>query len=157
MIDKAEFKTAWRRLLVRFGKAEVNADQAMMYYHYLSELMTTEEFLRACQAVWATAKWFPRPADFLTVAAGSEWPRVISCMEAHHPPDFGWAEMWKELSPRTRAACLRLGGIASMKEQANRGMVKLREAFLAAYEEEATAQALALPAPPAAKQLHTGT
>lgn len=152
MIDKDEFKAAWRNLLVRFGK-EVNVDQAAMYYDYLSATMDTAEFLPACHAIWATAKWFPRPADFLTVRAGQEWPLVLSAAEAYRPPDAAWVPLFRALSPRSQAAIRRLGGIDAVRAQMERSVVKLRESFLAAYEEEATTEALALPAPSNVKRL----
>ncbi len=152
MIDKDAFKAAWRRLATRFGQP-VDVDQAAMYHQYLSELMDTEEFLGACQAVWATARWFPRPADFLTVRAGQEWPLVLECAAGYHPPDWPWTEPWKRLSPRGRAACQRLGGMEAIREQLARSAIKLREAYLAAYEEEATAETLALPAPTETRRL----
>lgn len=146
MIDKAAFKQGWRNLSARFGK-EINADQAAMYYDYLSQVMETDEFLQACNAIWATAKWFPRPADFLNVRAASEWPIVLRCANEYRPPDATWFETWKLLAPRSQAAVKRLGGIDAVKEQLARNSLKIKEAFLAAFEEEATAEVLALPAP----------
>lgn len=152
MIDREAFKGGWKYLLTRFNK-EWDQAQAKAYYDYLSELMDTEDFLVSCRAVWATAKWFPRPADFLTVRAGSEWPLVLKAAEEYRPPDASWFETWKQLSPRAQAAVKRLGGIDHVRDQLGRSSLKLREAFLAAYEEEATAEALALPAPVHARQL----
>lgn len=152
MIDKDTFKAAWRRLCVRFGQA-VDADQAAMYHQYLTELMDTDEFLVSCRAIWASAKWFPRPADFLSVRAGLDWPLVLECAEGYAPPDWRWVEPWKRMSPRGQAACQRLGGMTAIHDQMGRSVLKLREAFLVAYEEEATAETLALPAPRDSRRL----
>jgi hypothetical protein len=153
MIDKEAFKQAWRRLAVRFrheigdASGPASADSAAMYHEYLSELMDTEAFLAAAQAIWATAKWFPRPADFLTVSAAAEWPLVLQAASEYRPPDATWHQTWQRLTPRTQDVVRRLGGIDAVRAQMERSTLKLREAYLAAYEEGATAEALALPAP----------
>lgn len=166
MIDKEAFKQAWRRLAVRFRqevgdpKSQANADAAAMYYEYLSALMDTEAFLQACHAIWATARWFPRPADFLTVRAGEDWPLVLDAAAKYRPPDTAWLEPFQALSERGRAAVKRMGGIDAVRAQMERSVAKLREEYHAAYEEDATMQALALPAPAAptdAPQLRRGT
>lgn len=155
MIDKDVFKQTWRKMAARFGK-DVNAEQAAMYFEYLNDLMDTEEFLGAARAIWAANTFFPRPADFLTVRAASEWPIVLKCAEGYHAPDWPWVAHWKQLTPRAQAACQRLGGMVPIQAQWAKDPTRLRTTFLAAFEEEATAEVLALPAaqtrnlPPAA-------
>jgi hypothetical protein len=144
MIDKDAFKDAWRKLAARFGK-EVNAEQAAMYYEYLSDLMETDEFLGAARAVWAANTFFPRPADFLAIRAAQEWPLVLKCAEGFHPPDWPWAATWGQLSPRAQAACRRLGGMDTIRAAWTKDPTRLKDQFAKAFEEEATAAVLALP------------
>jgi hypothetical protein len=146
MIDRDAFKSAFGAICTRFGR-EWDQEQAKMTYAYLSALMDTDEFLTAARAVWAGNTFFPRPADFLTVRAASEWPLVLRCAEGFHPPDWPWAAVWRELSPRTQRACRRLGGMEAIRTAWTKDPTKLRTTFLAAFEEEATAEVLALPAP----------
>lgn len=152
MIDKEAFKQAWRKLLVRFNR-EVDADQAAMYFDYLNDLMDTEEFLTAARAVWAGSTFFPRPADFVTVHAATEWPLVLKAAEEYRPPDASWYDTWKRLSPRAQGAVKRLGGIDAVKDQLGRNSLKIKEAFLTSFEEEATAEVLALPTPGSPKPM----
>lgn len=146
MIDRDAFKKAWDHILARFGR-QWNREQAEMYYAYLNDLMDTDDFLTAARAVWASNTFFPRPADFLTVRAGSEWPLVLKCAEGFHPPDWPWAESWKQLTPRAQGACRRLGGMDAIRNLWTKDPARLRTQFLAAFEEEATAEVLALPTP----------
>lgn len=145
MIDPVKFREIWAHLCARFNR-EVDANLAVSYLEYLTELMDTEEFVIAARAVWATGRFFPRPADFVVIRAGLEWPTVLECLSGFHPPDWPWQAPWKDLSPRAQSACHRLGGISAMAEEAVRGVTRLRESYQTAYEEEATAEALALPA-----------
>ena len=152
MIDPTQFHAAWEGLCTRFGK-EPDPRQAGAYLRYLSEQMTTEQFLQSVRALWATAKWFPRPADFLLIGAASEWHLVLRCLEGFHPPDFPWAETWRELSPRAQSACIALGGIPGMKPQAEKDTIRLKSAWETAYEQAAASAALALPAPNRTKEI----
>jgi hypothetical protein len=144
MIDRSAFKQAWGHICARFGR-EHDPKQAAAYFEYLSEQMETEEFLASARAIWATAKWFPRPADFLTVVVTDEWLKVLACVEDYNPPHGKWYEKWREFEPRTRSACDQLGGIAGMKAVAEKDVIRLKAAWEQAYEQAAAAQALALP------------
>jgi hypothetical protein len=150
MIDPAEFQTVWRHLLTRFGKT-YDAGQAAAYLDYLSPEMDTDTFKAAARSLWATAKWFPRPADFLLVRAAGEWRTVIDCMAGCAHPDFAAMQKpdgaWWRLSDRARDACVALGGIPGMKLANERNSLALKTAWEKAYEEATATRALALPAP----------
>ena len=151
MIDKDEFKQAWRRLCHRFGK-EVNPQVAAAYYEFLNEALETGVFLSAAQVIWATAKWFPRPADFLTVGIGGEWDLVQRCMELADKKQ-AWHVDYALLSDRGRAACKALGGIHEMIPVRNKDTIRLKMAWEQAYEQATAATVLALPSGPKAPGL----
>lgn len=146
MIERAAFKQAWGHLCTRFGRSDDPA-QAVQYFDYLSEQMGTDEFLRAARAVWATARYFPRPADFLLIAAADEWMLVLRCIEGFRGPDWPWREPWERLSKRAQDACNLLGGMEALKGAAARDPLRLKAAWEAAYEQAAASAVLALPAP----------
>lgn len=146
MIDLEKFRGVWAHLCARFNRAP-DPQQAVAYHDYLTELMDTEEFLAAARAVWATSRFFPRPADFLTVGAGGDWGRLLAAAAAYRQGSAEWLRPWNELSPRGRAAAAKLGDITTIRAIYDRDVVRLRAAFLAAYEEAAVDQVLALPAP----------
>lgn len=146
MIALDEFTPAWEHLCARFGK-EPDARQSAAYYGFLSERMETDEFLRAARTLWATAKWFPRPADFLGLGASDDWQLVLNSAAAYNPPDASWHEHWKQLSPRGAAAARQLGGISAIKPLYDRDVIRLRSAFLEAYEAVAVQDVLAAPLP----------
>lgn len=146
MIERAEFMRAWEHLCGRFGR-DPDPGQAAAYYGFLSEQMETESFLRAARTLWATAKWFPRPADFLLLEASGEWRCVLAAIEACHPPDWRWMDHVREMSPRGQAACDSLGGIHAMKIIHDKDVLRLKTAWDAAYEQATAETVLALPAP----------
>ena len=92
MIDRRKFTAWWQRLEARFGKTE-GADAYLIYLE--SQGMITEAFEAAAAAVWATSRFFPRPADFLLVEAGSAWAAVLEHAPKLVPPvpsKAGWDE-----------------------------------------------------------------
>ena len=153
MIDPTQFHAAWEGLCTRFGK-EPDPRQAGAYLRYLSEQMTTEQFIQSVRALWATAKWFPRPADFLLIATADDWQIVMRCMDECKPPEWNWSDIWREeMNERARAACLALGGIQSMRPMRDKDIIRLKAAWESAYEQAAASAALALPAPNRAKEI----
>lgn len=146
MVERTQFHQVWLSLCERFGQ-DARPNQEMAYYRYLNEQMDTPTCLAAARALWATAKWFPRPADFLLAGAADDWARVLECVRLHHPPEWGWVEPWKRMSERSRAACLALGGIPAMKTCAGNDPIRTKKAWEDAYEQATTSEALALPAP----------
>jgi hypothetical protein len=147
VIEREEFTEAWAHLCDRFGR-EPDPRQAHSYLKFLDESgMDTPAFLVAARTIWATAKWFPRPADFLLVGAAGEWSTVLGAVSAYNPPEAGWVEHWRALSPRALAACNALGGIAGMRAIYDRDVLRLKAGWEQAYEQETAAAVLALPAP----------
>lgn len=146
MIDREAFKAGWYGILLRFG-VEFHKDQAAAYYEYLSPQMETGDFLQAAQAIWATAKWFPRPVDFVLIGTAGEWSDVLKVAELYRPPDAGWVVYWGSLSKRSQDACRNLGGLTVVRRLYERDPIKLKQEWEKAFEQVVTREALALPTP----------
>jgi hypothetical protein len=144
MIEQQTFSRAWKRLCTRFGRT-VDADEAADFHEYLSARMSTPEFLAAAQSLWATAKWFPRPADFVLVDASGEWRRVLEAVSRYSPPDAAWVKPWDALSERAQAACRQLGGLSAMRAIYERDVLRLKAAWETEYERLVGQEAIALP------------
>jgi len=142
MIDQAAFIRAWRHLCTRFGR-KVDADEAAEYLDFLDGQLDTDSFLAAARVLWATAKWFPRPADFVLVGAAGEWRLVLEAVDRYAPPDTAWLKPWGALSDRSREACQQLGGLAAMRAVYERDVLRLKAAWEAAYEQEVGLEAAA--------------
>jgi hypothetical protein len=142
MIDRRAFTRSWQEILTRFGR-DPEPGQAAAYYEYLSEQMDTEQFLAAARALWATARYFPRPADFLLMGAGGEWDTVRLAMEGVSTQS--WAGHWRTLSARSQDACRALGGVPHMADMWARDSIRLKAAWEAEYERTVAVAALSLP------------
>lgn len=132
MIDRRRFAAWWQRLEGRLGKAD-GADAYLLYLE--SQGMETEAFEAAASAVWATSRFFPRPADFLLVEAGSAWDTVrIVAPELLRL--FGDAEAWRairqKIPDRAWRALSSLGGPTALRDSTD--LVRFRREFLDAYE-----------------------
>jgi hypothetical protein len=147
VIDRAEFLRAWGHIVARFNRPD-DPQQAAAYYGFLSEQMDTAGFLSAARALWATAKWFPRPADFLLLSAQCEWDIVLSAVEEYTPPHGRWHRHWIRLTPRAMEACRRLGGVSAMRPVFEHDVLKLKAAWEQSYEQAIAEEALALPGTP---------
>jgi hypothetical protein len=153
MIDLEEFTKAFRLICSRFGR-EFVTEQAGAYLRFLNDTTDTgddrrdtEAFLAAARAVWATSKFFPRPADFLTVLAGGEWTVVLELIEKARRRE-AWSDEWRgQLTQRGRDACLKLGGVPGMVAMVDRDLIRTKAAWEEAYEQATTTAALALPKP----------
>lgn len=145
MIEQARFFEVWGHLCKRFGR-DADPVQGAAYFEYLTEVMDTEAFVVAARALWASARFFPSPAEFLTVQAAAEWPLVQECVKECHPPEWKWSEAWKGLSPRAQQACRNLGGVHTMRITYERDPLKLKTAWESEFAQVATAEVLALPA-----------
>lgn len=144
MIDKDEYKRAWSAIVERFGK-DFNPKIAAQYYEFLNGQMETAEFLAAARTIWASAKWFPRPCDFLVVGMGDDWRRV----DVWADPALSEAERnekWAKLSPRAQEAVKRIGGLNAIRS--TKDVLRLKAGFEQAYEQVAASEVLALPASP---------
>lgn len=139
MIDRETFLWHWKRICRRFGKKfdQQNLTDAEDYLAFLERRMPTEEFEEAAQAVWATAKWFPRPADFLRVQAGREWRTVLELVAAWDKPT------WAGLTTNARLATEAVGGLTSIGAAKDVG--RTMTLWLDAYEREVQADAAVLP------------
>lgn len=146
MIDRNEFQSAWAMLCERFGKT-YEGNQAAAYYRYLNDQMDTEGFVRAARALWATARWFPRPADFLLVGAAGEWALVLAAAEAYTPPAWEWSQHWQRMTERGREACRAIGGMTTIRALWERDVTKLKAEWERAFEQSMAAEVLSLPAP----------
>jgi hypothetical protein len=153
MLSLAEFRTEWNRLETRFGR-DHNEETLDAYYEFLAPLMDTAAFLAAAHTVWATFKWWPRPADFLTLAAQGEWPLVVQCVEGYRPPDWPWTTdapdgtiaPWKRLSERSRGAVKQMGGIDAVKAAYERDPIRAKDAWEKALEQATADEVLRLSA-----------
>lgn len=147
MIDRSEFTRAWKHLCSRFGKQD-DGEQAAAYLRYLDDQISTQEFMGAARALWATAKWFPRPVDFLLVAAGDDWQAVLSAAAGFSPPGWDWTTHWDAMSPRAQEACKRLGGMDAVRKLWEKDLVKLKSEWERAYEQSAAQEIALTPLPP---------
>lgn len=146
MIDRDEFKNTWAHLCERFRRPN-DTKQSAAYYVFLNEQMDTGEFLKAARAIWATSKYFPRPADFLLVSAGNDWRHLLAAIEECKPPEWSWKKHYDQLSDRARSACEQLGGIHAMRTVFDKDVLRLKSAWERAYEQAAADAVLALPPP----------
>lgn len=145
MIDETQFFHAWRHICSRFNRT-FEQEQALAYFEFLAEQMDTDGFLAAARSVWATAKFFPRPADFLVAGASGDWSVILRCMDLSHRKE-AWHGEWSTLSERSRAACLSLGGIPTMYELHGKDSIRLKNEWERAFEQAVGAAVVALPAP----------
>lgn len=152
MIDRTVFRDEWRRLVARFGQ-QWDKEQALAYLEFLSPHMDTAEFQSAARSLWAVAKWFPRPADFLLAASGEDWEHAIGAIELCTPPEWGWSARWQQISSRGQDACRRLGGIPAMRTAWQRDPLRLKTEWERAYEQSTAREALLLPSPPELRAL----
>jgi len=134
VIDRAVFLTHWKRICRRFDRAfdRDTLTETDDYFEFLSARMSTEDFDEAARAVWATARFFPRPADFLSVQAGHEWRTVLEFSS-----DFD-RDVWAQLTVAAKLATEAIGGTAVVR--GSRDLVRLRTAWLDAYEREVQAE-----------------
>ena len=144
MIDLDTFNEEWAALAGRFGKAD-NATQAAAFYDFLTDRMETPDFVAAARTLWANARWFPRPVDFLLVGAADEWARVMECMELSGKL-LAWGEQWQALSSAARAACLALGGVPTLKTMHDKDSIRAKNEWEKALEQATAGEVLRLEA-----------
>lgn len=158
MIDKKVFHREWVPLAARFGKEE-NVGQEAAYWAFLNPLMGDEEFTAAARTIWATAKWFPRPADFLLVNAAAEWAGVMECMERSGRL-HAWHEQYAALPERARKACMALGGVPILKTLHDKDPIRAKTEWERALEQATAGEVLqieAAAARPALESRNTST
>ncbi len=153
MISRELFLGHWQRICRRFGRTfdAGNLRDAEDYLDFLGPRMSDEEFDEAARAVWATAKWFPRPADFLGVQAANEWRTVLELATNFN------GDVWAQLTTAAKLATEALGGTAGIREARDVG--RMRERWIDAYEQEVQAEAAVRRLPDgrrAARQITSG-
>lgn len=146
MIDQAVFAAEWRLLEERFAKSHT-LEVVRRYHETLDPLLETEEFRSAARSLFAHARFFPAPADFLGSRCDGAWTQVQRCIAEFCPPEWRWGERWLTLNPTTKWACEQLGGIAGMKKASDRDVVQLRTTFRRIYVEAALSEAIGRPVP----------
>lgn len=166
MIDKTVFAREWKSLLVRFGRKvdDANKEQGRRFYVFLSPQMDTETFLAAARSVWATSRFFPRPADFLTSRSTEVWAEVVKLLRGYSPPVWGgaysaseWWDAWRALPPAAQEAADALGDVEQLQRLLNTQSMRLREQWERSYEQRAVSDAVqAIPAPRESLRLARG-
>jgi hypothetical protein len=144
MIDEAMFYAEWEALAGRFGKG-ADATQAAAFYDFLTDRMDTEDFVAAARTLWANARWFPRPVDFLLVSTAADWEGVLECMELSGKKE-AWHEQYALLPQRVRDACLALGGIPHLKYLHDKDSIRAKTEWEKAVEQATAGEVLRLEA-----------
>lgn len=148
MISAEAFAAAWQMLHERFPRAPEHFES---YHAWLDERMDTDAFVLAAEHLWATARFFPRPIDFLLVEAEREWKAVLAALHRSNAhPDFQASKALLEIGGKARSAVYALGGIEGAQNALQRDPVRFKAAWLEAYEAE---DVPALPAGPARKEI----
>lgn len=166
MIDKEIFAEEWKALLVRFGRKvdEANKDQGKRFYVFLSPQMDTAAFVAASRAVWATSRFFPRPADFLTCGSGAVWSSLVGLLREYRPPAWGgaytaieWWDAWRSLPAAATDAAESLGHVEQLQRLAETQSMKFREQWERLYEQRTVSDAVAALPPPKASAAMLGS
>lgn len=142
MIDPNTFALIWERLCRRFGR-DVNLEESADYLTYLDACdLTTEAFVAAADAAWATREFFPRPADFLAGESLTGWRALQALASAgqYEPEKIRAARA--NVPPRAWKAIQAIGGVDAIREARDLGYV--RRDFLNAYEATVQEEALGL-------------
>jgi hypothetical protein len=142
MIDLDIFEEEWTALAGRFGKAN-DKEQGAAYYVFLSERMQTEDFVAAARTLWADARWFPRPVDFLLVGTSDHWRTVLQCMDLSYEKK-AWHEEYANLPQRARDACMALGGVPQMKYMYDKDSIRTKTEWERAVEQTTSGEVLRL-------------
>ena len=129
--------TIWWNVYVKLchrWNRELSGEEAAQYRSFLSmHGMGDEEIKSAAVALWATARFFPRPVDFLLYRRRNAWAKAVEAATTFLPPmDSGtWTELEDEL---TRQTIHELGGISSLKRAIGRDAIATRRSFMEVYE-----------------------
>lgn len=132
MIDQGVFADEMQALQERFGK-DLSDGALARYYAYLDERLDTESFASASRSIWATNRFFPRPADFLAAEATAQWRVLLRLAEAWRPP-YSTPDVYGALSERGGEAVRELGGISAVKDALDIDVVRFRRTWYDAYE-----------------------
>ena len=154
-IQSDSFLRAWETLEKRFGKQPPGS--AADYLGYLDGVLTDEEFGSAWRAVWATCRFFPRPADFLMVRQGEDWAKVQEAEKLARKRE-DWGSVFRSMTPQGQKSIQAMGGIFVVGEQMQKSGSYVRRDFGAEYEMAVTTLAIenTLGTGQAARQLTAG-
>lgn len=142
MIDRDVFAEVWARLCRRFGR-KVEPAEISDYLAYLDVCgLTTEAFVAAAEAAWATREFFPRPADFLAGESLTGWRalQALAGVGQYEPDKIKAARA--AVPMRAWRAIQSIGGVDAIREARDIGYV--RRDFLNAYEAAVQEEALGL-------------
>lgn len=143
MIDAEVFASVWEKLCRRFNNREINREESLDYLAYLNASgLTTEAFVSAAEAAWATREFFPRPADFLAAESLTGWRalrELAGC--GQYEPDKILAARAK-VPARAWKAIQAVGGTDMIRDA--RDLSYVRREFLHAYEAQVQEEALGL-------------
>lgn len=142
MIDRSVFAEVWGRLCRRFNRS-VDSQEIDDYVGYLDASgLTTEAFVAASEAAWATREFFPRPADFLAGQSLTGW-RALQALAAcgqYEPEKIVAARA--NVPARAWKAVQAIGGVDAIREA--RDVSYVRREFMSAYEAQVQEEALGL-------------
>lgn len=150
MIDSAVFAATWDRLCRRFGR-KVDPDELSDYLDYLDASgLTTEEFVAAADAAWATREFFPRPADFLAGESLTGWRALceLASTNQYEPEKIKAARA--KVPARAWKALQAIGGTDMIREA--RDLSYVRREYLHAYEAQVQEEAMGLERRPSIEQ-----
>lgn len=74
MIDKDIFRTNFQVLQERFNRKSSPALQRM-YYQFLSDRLDDQQFVKACEEIFAADVYWPTPERFIETAGAAALPR----------------------------------------------------------------------------------
>lgn len=132
MIERERFVSAWTHLEQRFG-AQPGASSYLEYLN--SQGMETEDFLASATSLWATSRFFPRPADFLRVESARGWKALLTAARKGRPADVeAFNAMRAAVPDRAWLAMEALGGLDSIRSA--KDLVFLHREYLGAYEQQ---------------------
>jgi hypothetical protein len=142
MIDRDVFAEVWAKLCRRFGR-KVDPAEISDYLGYLDGSgLTTEAFVAAAEAVWATREFFPRPADFLAGESLTGWRALceLATTNQYEPEKIIAAR--SKVPPRAFKALTAIGGTDLIREA--RDLSYVRREYLSAYEAQVQEEAMGL-------------
>jgi hypothetical protein len=142
MIDQDVFAEVWGRLCRRFNR-EVDLAEADDYLAYLDACkLTTEEFVAAADAAWATREFFPRPADFLAGEGLRGWTALRAVAETSQYEHEKIREARDKVPPRAWRAVQAIGGVTAIRDA--RDLSYIRREYLQAYEAQVQEEAMGI-------------
>ena len=131
MIDEGVFRDEWTVLCERFGKDRSRLI-ARRYFEYLTERLTTEEFVAAAKHLFAAREFFPRPVDFVS-AAGADQRDALRDWELCQAVMEGGRDALLQMSDEGQRVARLLGGREKLRMTRVDKIDFVRRDFLALY------------------------